>query len=256
MRIVLFSAFAGICGMGLGSVVSAAFKHRSARLMNWTLSFAAGVMIGIVCFGLMPEAMLLTNTPIAVAGLVLGIAVILILNRIVDFVTHTGKKLHETAGGLYHADPIIHNKKALLRSGLTMMIAISLHNIPEGMAIGAGGSYDISLGAMLAVMITLHNIPEGMAIAAPLLGGGLSRGKTVLLTTLSGSTTLIGGVIGVLFGSLSDTAVSLSLAVAGGAMLYIVFGEIIPQTIAETKSRASTIVTLAGVIAGLLMTLV
>jgi ZIP family zinc transporter len=84
----------------------------------------------------------------------------------------------------------------------------------------------------------------------------LGRGKAVLLTAVAGSTTLIGGVIGVMFGQLSETAVALALSAAGGAMLYVVFGEIIPQAVVATKSRTVTIVTLAGIIAGLLVTMI
>lgn len=256
MRVILFSAFAGICGTGLGGMVSAAVGKRSADTMCWMLSFAAGVMISIVCFGLIPESVVLTSPLISVLGLVLGVIVIMLLNRLVDFITETGKKVHETHEELYHEGRIIHEKTALLRSGTLMLIAIALHNIPEGLAIGAGGSHDIQLGILLAVMIALHNIPEGMAIAAPLIAGGVGRARVILLTTLSGAPTLIGGVIGVLFGNLSDTAIALSLSVAGGAMLYVVFGEIIPQAIVSTKNRVATIVTLAGVIVGMLVAMI
>ena len=236
-------------------MISAAFRKPSIRIMSWMLSFAAGVMVSIVCFGLVPESLELTGVPVTVAGLVLGVVVILLLNRLVDAVTHSGKALHQTAEELYHAGKILHDPKTLLRSGIVIIIAIALHNVPEGMAIGAGGSHDERLGLMLAIMIALHNIPEGMAVAAPLIGGGLNRGKAVLMTTLAGATTLAGGVIGVLFGALSDTAVALSLSAAGGAMLYVVFGEIIPQAVVATKSRTVTIVTLAGIIAGMLVAL-
>ena len=142
----------------------------------------------------------------------------------------------------------------MMRSGMIMFAAISLHNIPEGMAIGAGGSFDFQLGLMLAIMIALHNIPEGMAIAAPLIVGGVNRGKVVLLTALSGAPTLLGGVIGILIGSISLLAIALSLAAAGGAMLYVVFGEMVPASVLMTKSRAATIVALFGLLVGLIIT--
>jgi ZIP family zinc transporter len=134
-----------------------------------------------------------------------------------------------------------------------MLAAIALHNIPEGIAIGAGGSHDYALGALIALMITLHNIPEGMAVAAPLLAGGVGKLKVVLLTAVCGFTTVIGGLIGGLIGNISDFALAMSLAAAGGAMLYVVFGEIIPQSIVMTKSRAAPLITLAGIIIGLII---
>lgn len=255
MQIILFSAVAGICGTGLGGTILALTRKRTPNLMCYMLSFAGGVMTSIVCFGLLPEAIELSGIIMSIVGLVLGIIVIMLLNRVVDKITATGEeklKIHNTPEELYHENLLLSNRESLLRSGVLMLIAIGLHNIPEGMAIGSGGSHDAQLGLLLAMMIALHNIPEGMAIAAPLLTGGINRGKVVLLTALSGAPTLLGGIIGVLVGGISDSAVALSLSAAGGAMLYVVFGEIIPQAVIMTKARMTTIVTLFGIIIGLL----
>jgi len=218
--------------------------------------FAAGVMTSIVCFGLVPEAIVLSGVMISVAGLIAGVIVIMVLNRVVDKLTVTREEerdIHHTHEGLYHEGSVIRDRTRMLQSGMVMFVAIGLHNIPEGIAIGAGGSHSFQLGMMLAVMIALHNIPEGMAIAAPLIAGGLKRGKVIMLTALSGAPTLIGGVLGILVGSISEIAIALSLAAAGGAMLYVVFGEMIPQSVIMTKSRAATIVALFGLIVGLLI---
>ncbi|MCL2124657.1 MAG: ZIP family metal transporter [Oscillospiraceae bacterium] len=257
MQAIIFSAIAGICGTGLGGVVSAVFMRRSSeRVACWMLSFAAGVMTSIVCFGLLPEAVDLTNIVIAVIGLVAGIIIIMPLNRIIDRITESKgdhPKLHTTHEELYHESKLIKNRSRMVQSGFIMFAAIGLHNIPEGLAIGAGGSHDYQLGLLLAIMIALHNIPEGMAIATPMLAGGMRKVVVVLLAALSGAPTLLGGVIGSLIGGISDTAIALSLAAAGGAMLYVVFGEIIPQSIILVKSRAATIVTLLGIITGLVV---
>jgi len=258
MQIIIFSAVAGIWGMGLGGLVSTLLlKRMSENMVCWMLSFAAGIMTSIVCFGLMPEAVALSGVTASITGLSFGIVIIMALNRIVDIITEATNgnlKIHSTLEELYHGRQIIKDRAKMIRSGVIMLIAIGLHNIPEGIAIGAGGSHDLGLGALLAVMITLHNIPEGMAIAAPLLAGGISRGKVVFWTALSGATTLLGGFIGVAIGNISDFAVAISLSAAGGAMLYVVFGEIIPQSIVMTKTRAASLVMLLGVIVGLLIT--
>jgi ZIP family zinc transporter len=255
---IIFSTVAGICGTGLGGVVYAILLKRSSENMTcWTLSFAAGVMTSIVCFSLVPETLNITNTIVCLSGLILGIGGIMILNRVVDKITGMNEenlKIHQTHEELFHESPIIRNNSKMLRTGMLMFVAIGLHNIPEGVAIGAGGSYDFQLGVFLAIIIALHNIPEGMAVAAPLLAGGVARWKVVLITALSGAPTLLGGIAGVIFGSISDFAVAMSLSVAGGAMLYIVFGEIIPQSIVMTKNRTASIVTLFGIIIGLIVT--
>jgi ZIP family zinc transporter len=216
-------------------------------------------MTSIVCFGLIPEAIEISGITASISGLVLGIVALIALNRLVDKITEYNDddlKVHHTYEGLYHQSRVIHSRNKMLRSGIIMLTAIALHNIPEGIAIGVGASYNVRLSAVIAVMLALHNIPEGMAVAAPLLAGGVSRGKTVLLTTLSGSTTVLGGLIGVFIGNISDFAIALSLSAAGGAMLYVVFGEIIPQAIVMTKSRIAPLITLFGVIVGLLITMV
>ena len=257
MKIILFSAIAGICGTGLGGLISAILLKRSSKTIScWMLSFAGGVMTSIVCFGLVPEAIKLSSMIIGIAGLIIGIAIIMALSRAVDNITEIkGDKLkiHETPEELYHESLIIHNSSQMLRSGMLMLLAIGLHNIPEGLAIGAGGSYDLRLGMLLALMIAVHNIPEGMAIAAPLLAGGVNRWKVVFLTALSGSLTLLGGVIGKFIGNISDVAIAISLSAAGGAMLYIVFCEIMPQSIIMTKDRKAALVTLLGIIVGLIV---
>ena len=258
VQIILFSALAGICGMGLGGLASAILlKKPSENMVCWLLSFAAGVMVSIVCFGLIPESFALAGIKVSVAGLVIGVVVIMALNKLVDKITISRKEnlmIHSTPEELYHESQLIRNPARILRSGIIILLAISLHNVPEGMAIGAGGRHDFSLGALLAIMIAIHNIPEGMAIAAPLLAGGIGKGKVILLASLSGATTLVGGLLGILIGGISDMAIAISLSAAGGAMLYVVFGEIMPQSIIMTKKRTASVITLFGIIVGLIAT--
>ena len=258
MKLIVFSAIAGICGTGLGGIISVILFKRSSEIMTcWMLSFAGGVMISIVCFGLVPEAIVLSNMVGSIIGLIIGIIVIMLLSRVVDNITEIrGDKLkiHETHEELYHESQIINKNSQILRSGMLMLMAIGLHNIPEGIAIGAGGSHDLRLGVLLACMIAAHNIPEGMAIASPLLAGGLKRWKVIFLTALSGTPTLLGGIIGLFIGNISDFAIAISLSAAGGAMLYIVFCEIIPQSIVMTKDRMTSMIVLLGIIVGLIVT--
>jgi ZIP family zinc transporter len=257
-QMIFLSAAAGIIGTGLGGLLAAILLNRpSENMICWLLSFSAGVMVSITCFGLVPEAFKLAGVTVSVLGLLGGIVVVMALNHVIDRITITRKgnlKLHHAHAELFHESPIINDNKRMLRSGVLMLFAIALHNIPEGMAIGAGGSHNFRLGALLAFMIAMHNIPEGMAIAAPMLAGGVNKGKVVFLTVLAGATTLFGGLIGIAIGSISDLAIALSLSAAGGAMLYIVFGEIIPQSIVMTKNRTASIVALFGIITGLIVT--
>lgn len=256
MDILLLTAMAGIVGMGLGGLVSALLGNISPKTMCWVLSFAGGVMISIVSFELIPEGIKLAGMPMAILGLLLGIAVVAALNWLLDRITiKNGDSLeaHISQAGVYHENNLI-GSPTLLRSGIIMLVAISLHNLPEGIAIGAAGTYDIGMGIILAIVIMLHCIPEGMAIGAPLIGGGIPKWKAVGLTALSGVPTMIGGAIGMLIGGISDTALALALTGAGGAMFYVVFGEILPQSSIITKSRLTTFAALLGIVVGLLLT--
>ena len=253
MHIIIMSLVAGVIGMGLGGVITATFGNRTERMVSIFLSLAGGVMASIVLIELIPEAIEYSNVWVAVIGLALGALMVLVLNNVMDRVTATNKsKLHESYAEFFHSEGITDSKKSMLRSGMIMLFAIALHNIPEGLAMGAAGYHDAALGLTIAIMIGLHNIPEGMAIAAPLISGGFSKVKTLILLLLTGATTVVGAIAGYLIGGVSDLALALSFAVAGGAMLYVVFGEILPQSITTTKDKVPAIFALVGIVVGLL----
>jgi len=254
MEIILMSLVAGSIGMGAGGLLTALFASKTEKMTSIFLSFAGGVMISIVFLELVPESIELANIPVAVIGIILGALMVLALHYIMDKLSGVGNgsKLHETFAEFFHSGDVISEKKSMLRSGLVMLFAIGLHNVPEGLALGAAGHYDASLGLTLAILIALHNIPEGMAVTAPLVAGGVSKVKSVLLTFLVGSITVLGAIAGVLIGGISDLAVALSFAIAGGAMLYVVVGEILPHSIVVSKDRMPTIFAMVGIVVGML----
>jgi ZIP family zinc transporter len=257
MNIIILSLLAGVVGMGLGSVITALFGSRTERMISIFLSLAGGVMISIVLIELIPEAIEYSNIWITVVGLVLGVLMVLLLHNVIDKTSKTKalkSEPHENYADFFHSNEILDRKKSMLRSGMIMLFAIALHNVPEGLALGAAGYVDAALGLTLAIMIGLHNIPEGMAISAPLIAGGFSKIKAILLVTLAGATTVIGTFFGILVGGISDIALALSFAIASGAMLYVVFGEILPQSIVTNKDKVPAIFALVGIVIGLLFT--
>lgn len=256
MNIIVMSIIAGVAGMGVGGLLTVVFGSKSDKMVGIFLSFSGGVMISIAFAELIPEAIELSNITITIVGLFAGAVLVSALHYIMDFITTSGgkSKMHETFAEFFHSGDVISKKSNMLRSGMIMLFAIGLHNIPEGLAMGAAGNYDARLGLTLAIIIGLHNIPEGMAVSAPLILGGLSKFKSVLITLIAGATTVLGAVIGVLLGSISDIAVALSFGAAAGAMLYVVLGEIIPQSIAMSKDRIPTIFAFLGLVIGLVFT--
>ena len=272
LTLVKVTALAGIGGTGLGGALSGLFKRDSVKTASLLLSFAGGVMIAIVCFDLIQSA-IKTNTHIfwICLGIALGVAIVYLLNLFIDNhtnfeVRHIGKNHPQTADNL---DEIIHSNHlsvhlkrrdtriALLGAGTIMACAIALHNLPEGMTIGA--SFANNNGVMggsaliLAILIGIHNIPEGMAIAVPLINGGIKRRLAILITALSGTPTIIGAILGYMIGDIGPLGLALSLSFASGAMFYVVFGEILPQSILMYRSKSPAFFVILGMLVGLLI---
>lgn len=252
---ILMASAAGIIGTGLGGILGLVFGTSSKKAMSYVLSFASGVMISIACFDLVPEALTLSSLWIVVVSIFIGIGVVQLLNGVIDKITNS-KETHVEAEELRHQKDMISNesRKSFIRSGLIMLAAIALHNLPEGLAIGSGASHDANLGLTLAFLIALHNIPEGMSIAVPLVAGGMKKWKVGLLTALSGAPTLVGGLLGAVLGNMGDFMVAGSLGIAAGAMLYVTYCEILPEVILLNKGRRPALFSTCGIIFGLIIT--
>lgn len=270
--LIITTFLAGVVGTGLGGLVGAMLQKDSNRTVSLLLSFAGGVMLSVVCFDLVVEAM---DTGAGVwtvaAAVAVGVAVTYFLNYLIDRKTnpevpHIDANHPRTADDL---DELIHwdhmeqhyarndSKLGLFVAGIVMACAIALHNVPEGMTIGA--SYATQEGVMgraavvLAVIIGLHNIPEGMAVSVPLISGGMAKWKAVLITACSGIPTIAGALLGYVLGEIGPMGLTMSLGFASGAMLYVVFGEILPQSILMYHSKLPAFSAIVGILAGLVL---
>ena len=276
--ITLVTLLAGAGGTGLGGLVGALFKSESNRTVSLLLAFAGGVMIAMVCFDLLAEAVEAAQEVhehgvfIAVAAVAVGVAVVYGLNYVIDRrtrheVPHVADAdhpaTHDDIDELIHADHFNEHKRnndsrvSLVVAGVVMACAIALHNIPEGMTIGASFAISDNLmlgtGMVMAVLIGLHNIPEGMAVAVPLISGGMGRVRATLLTAACGAPTLLGAWLGFWLGDIGPLGLCLSLGFASGAMLYVVFGEILPEAYLIYRSKAPAFAIMAGLALGLIM---
>jgi len=270
--LILTTTLAGVVGTGLGGIIGALLQKDSNRTVSLLLSFAGGVMLSVVCFDLVTEAVE-TNVGIwtVVGAIAIGVAVTYFLNYLIDQKTnpevpHIDANHPKTADDL---DELIHSdhleqhyakndsKMGLFVAGIVMASAIALHNVPEGMTIGASyASNDGVMGSaalVLAVLIGLHNIPEGMAVSVPLISGGMSKWKAVLITASSGIPTILGALLGYLLGEIGPMGLTMSLGFASGAMLYVVFGEILPQSILMYHSKLPAFSAVAGILVGMLI---
>ena len=269
---ILATAIAGVVGTGLGGLIGALLQKNSNRIVSLLLSFAGGVMLSVVCFDLVVEAIETQVGILTVIGAIaLGVSVTFLLNHWIDNKTskelpHIDENHPKTADDLdelIHSDHLEHhyNRKdstlSLFVAGIVMACAIALHNVPEGMTIGA--SYASNDGAMgsaalvLAIIIGLHNIPEGMAVSVPLITGGMKKWKAVLITAASGIPTILGALLGYALGEIGPLGLCMSLGFASGAMLYVVFGEILPQSILMYHSKLPAFSAIIGILVGLLI---
>ena len=270
--LLLTTFLAGVIGTGLGGLIGALLQKDSNRTVSLLLSFAGGVMLAVVCFDLVVEAIETQVGIYTVIGSVaLGVAVIYFLNWLIDRKTNpevphidaSHPQTHDDLDELIHADHFQQHVKyqdsrmALFVAGMVMACAIALHNVPEGMTIGA--SYASNNGVMgraaltLAILIGLHNIPEGMAVSVPLISGGMTKWKAVCVTAASGIPTVVGAVLGYWLGDIGALGLCLSLGFASGAMLYVVFGEILPQAFIMYRSKLPAFTAIAGLLAGVLI---
>lgn len=249
MQVLLYSFLAGGSTV-IGAIVLMFFGKIGKKTMSAVLGFAGGIMIALSLFELMPEAMDFGNEFIAVAGFVLGCGLMYILDI---FLPHSHMSTADESV-VENIDKLksISSDKSILRTGYLIFFGIALHNIPEGLAIGAGLEASPALGLGIAIAIGLHNIPEGLAVAGPLKAGGLSGIKVILFTLSAGLMTVVGAAIGLLVFNISESLVGGALAFAAGAMVYIVCDELIPQA-NKLHSHLANAGIILGIIIGFLI---
>ena len=238
MELVMLTAL-GVGGATVvGALIGFLFKGMSHKYSDVILSFAAGVMLAAAVLGLVVPSLEYGGTYgilITITGIFAGA---ICLNLIDKLVPH----LHKMVG----VDIESHNATKLNKV-LLFVMAIGIHNLPEGIASGVGfGSGDTARALMIAGGIALQNIPEGMVIIAPMLSAGVSPGKTVLIAMLTGAVEVLGTLIGYFAVNLSAAVLPFALAFAGGTMLYVISDEMIPETHAHGSERGATYALLVG----------
>lgn len=279
LTVTLMTLIAGVGGTGLGGILGALVRTESNRIVSLLLSATSGVMISIVCFELMAESLEAAQSVfsdgavfVVCIAVLVGMAVVFLLNWLIDKrtegeVPHTASSLHpkthDNIDELSHIDHYNQHlkehapKRELWVAGVVIACAIALHNIPEGMSIGASYNIDteggVSMALILAVLIGLYNIPEGMAVSVPLVAGGMKRIKAALLTAASGAPVVLGAWLGYWIGDIGAIGLAASLGFASGAMLYVVFGEIIPQAVLMYRSKVPAFFVIIGMLIGMII---
>lgn len=236
LKATLIGLFFGTFGTTIGGIIGIKFKNPTKKFLSFILAFASGLMMAIVCFDLLPEAFNLSTLPTVFLAILLGIIAMIFCDLLVDKKFNSSIKI---------------KKNSLLKTGIIVSIGLALHNFPEGLAIGSGFNASIKLGISLAIAICLHDIPEGISMAVPMKNGGMKISKVIFYVLLSGITTGIGALFGAIIGGISQGVIAMCLAFAAGAMIYIVSGELIPESNSLYHGRMTAVGNMAGLIIGI-----
>lgn len=212
-------------------------KSVSKRVMSSLLGFAAGIMLAATCFSLIVPSLEHDHGGIAVTAIaiILGGAAIWVIDRLLPHA-------HFATGP--------EGPSSRLRGIWLFVIAITIHNMPEGLAVGVafggGEKESVKLGLLVTIAIGCQNIPEGLAVALPLKREGYSTGKAIGYAALGGMVEPVMGLLGLLAVRVMTPLLPWSLAFAGGAMIYVIAEEIIPEAHAEGGERVTTAALMIG----------
>lgn len=237
IRVILIVTAASIfslAGTMLGSSIGVIIRKPSNKITGCVNGLAAGLMLSIVMLDLIPESISKINFLNTIIFSVIGILIIMLIDML------SSKRRLFTDG----------NVKAAFLAAVGLMI----HNFPEGIIMGAGFLADASLGIKMSLLIAIHDIPEGMAVSAPLMASRVKVSKILGYAFITALPTVVGAWIGVYIGSISEIVLGECLAVASGIMLYVIFGQMIPESIKLWNGKIITFSILIGMILGLVIT--
>lgn len=240
MNTILMGCLATSICTALGALPALLFNRVTHRGKDILLAFTAGIMVAASTYGLIPSALKLSNLWILTIGTLLGTAVLTLLELLIP---------HQD---LEHAPQRADSGRTSI---FLFLSAMGLHNLPEGLSVGVSyGSSNHDLGTIVALSIGLQNIPEGFLTALFLITHGLRRRTALLLATLTGVLELAACWIGLEFTASFRAVVPYGLAFAAGAMLFVVYKELIPESHGDGNERASTFSFIFGLLTMIALT--
>ncbi|WP_025724161.1 ZIP family metal transporter [Paenibacillus polymyxa] len=234
MNDVFIGSFISALSTGLGAVPILFMRNITHRLRDVLLAYAAGIMTSASVYNLIPEAIQHSNWFVLTAGILLGCLVLLVMEMYIP-----------------HADLEDPDSKTFQLESKSFLIiaAITLHNLPEGLSVGVSyASETHNLGNLIAFSIGLQNAPEGFIVALFLVNQNIGRFKALGIATLTGAVEIITSLIGFYLSSWVNGLVPYGLAFAAGAMMFIVYKELIPESHGDGNQRIATFSFILGLI--------
>ncbi|KKC48980.1 MULTISPECIES: ZIP family metal transporter [unclassified Paenibacillus] len=243
MNPILLGSLATAMCTAVGALPALFISSMTHRGKDVLLAFTAGIMVSASTYGLIPSALKLSNLGVLTIGILLGTFVLMLLELLIP---HTDtvhgelpQPLHSQSGGWFGLD----------RNSTLFLTAMALHNLPEGLSVGVSySSGEIQLGPIVAVSIGLQNIPEGFLTALFLITQGTKRGYAVLMAVGTGLLEFIAALLGGSFAAAIEPVVPYGLAFAAGAMLFVVYKELIPESHGDGHARTATLSFIAGLL--------
>jgi len=255
VEILIYTSISGVVGTSLGGLIGVFFGKSSNTLTSVLLSIAGGIMLAITFFDLIPESLEMGDIWVTTFGIIWAIIILYFIDYTINKknkIVGTKSKAQVLALILKENNPEKKNTH-LFKTGMVMFLAIALHDLPEGLAIGTLNTAHSNMALALTILIAIHNIPEGMAISVPLVASGAKKSTAFFLSVLAGTATVLGGVLGLILGNINSTITSFSLALAGGAMLYVTIMELIPEMLELDNSKSPKILFIIGILLGLFL---
>lgn len=230
--LVIFGSLVSLLGTMVGASLGVLIKNPSKKVLGSVIGFAGGIMLSVVVFDLIPEALNKWSFKGTLFFCILGIVLVIFAD--------TKIKINNVN---------LHTKVAVITA-----IGLMIHNFPEGVIMGCGFAAGGTLGIKMALIIGIHDIPEGIAVSAPLMASDIKIYKILIYAFLTAFPTVLGTLLGAFISHISTNVLGACLSFASGIMLYVVCGEMIPESSKLWDGITSTLGVLAGVIVGLIIT--
>ncbi|WP_100407104.1 ZIP family metal transporter [Bacillus solitudinis] len=233
MTEALVGSFLAAMATVIGAVPLFLVKELSEKWKDILVAFTAGIMVSASTFGLMPQALAESGILVLTIGLLIGVIVLDIIEKNIPHIDV------ENESGIAYFD-----SKSLL-----VIIALFIHNIPEGMSMGFSyASQNENLGPIVAIAIGAQNMPEGLILAVFLINSNVSKLKSFFIVSLTALVEVVAAVIGFFAASYVEPLIGYGLAFAAGAMMFIVYKELIPESHGHGFERESTYSFIIGLI--------
>lgn len=224
-------------GVSIGILLMYLFQIKNQRTIGMLFGATSGIMIAMICFDILPEALKMGSNSLVIVGAGIGMCLGLLLG---DFTEMMSKKLN-----------VFKNRKMSI--AFILLLGIAIHNIPEGFALGTIAVSSRETLLKFAFVICIHSIPEAIAITIPLKAGGASKKILFFMPFALGGIMGIGAVIGYMMSQILSSFITVALGLAAGIILYIVCEELLPESRKVWNGRMTTIATIIGILIGMLL---